>query len=424
MTTNLPTHYLLKGGIWADQDGIRPADIEVTDGMITAIATPGEISIPSETAVFDLKGKLITYGLADVHVHFRQPGFEAKETIATGSKAAAMGGFTTVCAMPNLRPTPDTVEHIGEEWQHIRRDAMVEVLPYASITIDRKGRELVDMEALKNYAVAFSDDGSGVQDPDIMLKAMHKAAELDVLIAAHCEDNDLLHGGYIHDGEYCRANGHKGICSESEWGPIKRDIEMAERTGCRYHVCHISSKESVQLIREAKARGVKVTCETGPHYLVFCDSDLKDEGRFKMNPPIRSAADRDALIEGIKDGTIDCIATDHAPHTADEKGRGLRGSAMGVVGLETSFGVCHTHLVKTGIITLQQLLELMCFNPRRVFRLPVKGTANFAIFDLEKEWAVDPTEFESMGKASPFEGMKLTGKPAGVIFNSRYITDD
>lgn len=424
MTTNLPTHYLLKGGIWADQDGIRPADIEVTDGMITAIATPGEISIPSETAVFDLKGKLITYGLADVHVHFRQPGFEAKETIATGSKAAAMGGFTTVCAMPNLRPTPDTVEHIGEEWQHIHRDAMVEVLPYASITIDRKGRELVDMDALKNYAVAFSDDGSGVQDPDIMLKAMHKAAELDVLIAAHCEDNDLLRGGYIHDGEYCHANGHKGICSESEWGPIKRDIEMAERTGCRYHVCHISTKESVQLIREAKARGVKVTCETGPHYLVFSDSDLKDEGRFKMNPPIRSAADRDALIEGIKDGTIDCIATDHAPHTADEKGRGLRGSAMGVVGLETSFGVCHTHLVQTGIITLQQLLELMCFNPRRVFRLPVKGTANFAIFDLDKEWTVDPADFESMGKATPFEGMKLTGKPTGVIFNSRYITHD
>lgn len=419
-TYKLPEHYILRGGTWADSDGIRPADVEVINGKICRITKHGEI--PAEGVVnFDMKGKLVTYGLADVHVHFRQPGFEAKETIATGSKAAARGGFTTVCAMPNLNPTPDTPEHIEEEWKHIKEDAIIEVLPYASITLERKGRELVDMAALKDLAVAFSDDGSGVQNEEIMRKAMQKAAELDVIIAAHCEDNNLLYGGYIHDGEYCKANGHKGICSESEWGPIERDLKLAEETGCRYHVCHISTKESVELIRQAKKRGVKVTCETGPHYLVFSDEDLKDEGRFKMNPPIRSIADRDALIAGIKDGTIDCIATDHAPHTADEKSRGLRGSAMGVVGLETSFGVCYTYLVKAGIISLERLLELMCFNPRRIFRLNVEGTANLAVFDLNEEWTVDPDEFASMGKTTPFEGCELTGKPDTLIYNGKLM---
>lgn len=419
-TYKLPERYILRGGTWADSDGIRPADVEVTNGKISRIANHGEI--PLEGVVnFDMKGKLVTYGLADVHVHFRQPGFEAKETIATGSKAAARGGFTTVCAMPNLNPTPDTPEHIEEEWKHIKEDAIIEVLPYASITLERRGRELVDMSALKDLAVAFSDDGSGVQDEKMMRKAMQKAAELDVIIAAHCEDNNLLNGGYIHDGEYCKANGHKGICSESEWGPIERDLKLAEETGCRYHVCHISTKESVELIHQAKKRGVKVTCETGPHYLVFSDEDLKDEGRFKMNPPIRSTADRDALIEGIKDGTIDCIATDHAPHTADEKSRGLRGSAMGVVGLETSFGVCYTYLVKTGIISLERLLELMCFNPRKIFRLNAEGTANLAVFDLNEEWTVNPNEFASMGKATPFEGCQLTGKPDTIIYDGRLM---
>lgn len=419
-TYKLPERYILRGGTWADAEGIRPADVEVTNGKISRITNHGEI--PLEGVVnFDMKGKLVTYGLADVHVHFRQPGFEAKETIATGSKAAARGGFTTVCAMPNLNPTPDTPEHIEEEWKHIKEDAVIEVLPYASITLERKGRELVDMSALKDLAVAFSDDGSGVQNEEMMRKAMQKAAELDVIIAAHCEDNNLLYGGYIHDGEYCKANGHKGICSESEWGPIERDLKLAEETGCRYHVCHISTKESVDLIRQAKKRGVKVTCETGPHYLVFSDEDLKEDGRFKMNPPIRSTADRDALIAGIKDGTIDCIATDHAPHTADEKSRGLRGSAMGVVGLETSFGVCYTYLVKAGIISLERLLVLMCFNPRRIFRLPVEGTANFAVFDLNEEWTVDPNEFASMGKATPFEGCELTGKPDTLIYNGKLM---
>lgn len=415
--TQLPSRYILRNCMWAaDKEKISKADIEVTDGNISRIFPCGTISSEAGCAEYDLGGKLVTPGLCDVHVHFRQPGFEAKETIATGSAAALHGGFTTVCAMPNLNPTPDSVENIKIELDHIEKDARIQVLPYASITTGRKGQELVDMKALKEYAVAFSDDGSGVQDDGMMRKAMTEAKRLGAIIAAHCEVNDLLRGGYIHDGEYARIHGHKGICSESEWEQISRDLKIAEETGCRYHVCHISTKESVEIIREAKRRGVNVTCETGPHYLVFSDADLREEGRFKMNPPIRSAEDRTALIEGIKDGTIDCIATDHAPHTADEKSRGLKGSAMGVVGLETSFGVCHTHLVKTGIITLEKLTELMCYNPRHIFGLETGHTADFAIFDLNREWTVDTNEFLSMGKATPFEGMSLTGKPCGVIF--------
>lgn len=419
----MPRHYILSNCLWVDKDGISPNTyIEVIAGKIVRIEH-GHPIFPENMATleYNMRGKLVTYGLCDVHVHLRQPGFEAKETIATGTTAAMMGGYTAVCAMPNLNPTPDSVEHIGEELKHIKDDAAIKVYPYAAITIDRKGRELVDMEALREYAIAFSDDGSGVQSDDMMRKAMEEAARLDVIIAAHCEVNDLLKGGYIHDGEYCKANGHKGICSESEWGQIARDLKLAEETGCRYHVCHISTKESVQLIRETKKRGVKVTCETGPHYLVFSDEDLKDEGRFKMNPPIRSKEDRAALIEGIQDGTIDCIATDHAPHTADEKSRGLKGSAMGVVGLETAFGVCYTHLVKTGIISLERLVEMMCMNPRRIFGLEVDGEANFAIFHLDKKWKVNSEEFASMGKATPFEGMQLQGKPYQLIYDRKLI---
>lgn len=419
----MPEHYVLHDCLWVDNEGASEhTDIEVLDHKIVRIKRGGNIDIADQSASeYDMDNRLVTYGLCDVHVHLRQPGFEAKETIETGSKAAMMGGYTAVCAMPNLNPTPDTVEHLDEELDIIKKDAAINVYPYAAITIDRKGRQLVDMESLKQFAVAFSDDGSGVQSEEMMRRAMEEAARLDVIIAAHCEVNELLKGGYIHDGEYCRANGHKGICSESEWGQIERDLNLAEETGCRYHVCHISTKESVELIRLAKARGVKVTCETGPHYLVFSDEDLKDEGRFKMNPPIRSSEDRDALIEGIKDGTIDCIATDHAPHAADEKGRGLKGSAMGVVGLETAFGVCHTHFVKTGIISLHRLVELMCLNPRRIFRLEVEGEANLAIFDLNREWTVDSNKFSSMGKATPFEGMKLTGKPIALIYKRREV---
>ena len=420
---NMPRHYILSDCIWVDKDGVAEGtSIEVIDRKIVRIKRGGYIS-PENMATLEyiMRGKLVTYGLCDVHVHLRQPGFEAKETIATGTTAAMMGGYTAVCAMPNLNPTPDSLEHIGEELKYIKDDAAIKVYPYAAITVDRKGRQLVDMEALREYAIAFSDDGSGVQSDEMMRKAMEEAARLDVIIAAHCEVNDLLKGGYIHDGEYCKANGHKGICSESEWGQIARDLKLAEETGCRYHVCHISTKESVEIIREAKKRGVKVTCETGPHYLVFCDEDLKDEGRFKMNPPIRSKEDRAALIEGIKDGTIDCIATDHAPHTAEEKSRGLKGSAMGVVGLETAFGVCYTHLVKTGIISMQRLVDLMCLNPRRIFGLEVEGEANLAIFDLDKKWTVDPNEFASMGKATPFEGMQLYGQPERLIFEGKLI---
>lgn len=416
-------HYILSNCIWVDKDGYSEGtSIEVIDGKIVRIERGGHIS-PENTGIseYNMRDKLVTYGLCDVHVHLRQPGFEAKETIFTGTTAAMTGGYTAVCAMPNLNPTPDSIEHISEELKHINDDAAIKVYPYAAITIDRKGRQLVDMEALREYAIAFSDDGSGVQSEEMMRRAMEEAAKLDVIIAAHCEVNDLLKGGYIHDGEYCKANGHKGICSESEWGQIERDLKLAEETGCRYHVCHISTKESVELIREAKKRGVKVTCETGPHYLVFCDEDLQDEGRFKMNPPIRSKEDRAALIEGIKDGTIDCIATDHAPHTADEKSRGLKGSAMGVVGLETAFGVCYTYLVKTGIITLHRLMELMSFNPRRIFGLEVNGKANFTIFNLDEEWTVDSSKFASMGKATPFDGMKLIGKPESLIYEGKEI---
>ncbi len=416
-------HYILHNCLWIDKNGeSKYTDIEVLEGKIVRIEhNEYIISDDLNCMNYQMDNRLVTYGLCDVHVHLRQPGFEAKETIYTGTTAAMMGGYTAVCAMPNLNPTPDSVEHIEEELKYIKEDAGINVYPYASITIDRKGRQLVDMEALKQYAIAFSDDGSGVQSDEMMRKAMEEAARLNVIIAAHCEVNDLLKGGYIHDGEYAKANGHKGICSESEWGQIARDLKLAEETGCRYHVCHISTKESVELIREAKKRGVKVTCETGPHYLVFCDEDLQDEGRFKMNPPIRSKEDRAALIEGIKDGTIDCIATDHAPHTADEKSRGLKGSAMGVVGLETAFGVCYTHLVKTGIIDIQRLVELMCLNPRRIFGLEVEGEANLAIFRLDKKWKVDPNEFASMGKATPFEGMELYGKPESLIYDDRVI---
>lgn len=419
--SELPSHYILRNCLWASEEALMHADIEVRNGKTVSITETGIITAESGCSEIDISGKLVSPGLCDVHVHLRQPGFEAKETIATGTSAALHGGFTAVCAMPNLNPTPDSIEHIGTELEHIHCDAHIRVLPYASITIGRKGRELVDMESLKQYAVAFSDDGSGVQDPDMMRKAMKEAARLDVIIAAHCEDNSLLKGGYIHEGEYARAHGHKGICSESEWGQIARDLKIAEETGCRYHVCHISTKESVRLIREAKQRGVKVTCETGPHYLVMCDRDLQEDGRFKMNPPIRSAEDRNALIDGIKDGTIDCIATDHAPHTSEEKSRGLAGSAMGVVGLETSFSVCYTHLVKTGIITLPELLRLMSRNPRKIFRIDTEGKADFTIFDLETEWTVNPEEFASMGKATPFEGMRLKGKPCGVIYNGKII---
>ena len=347
-------------------------------------------------------------GFCDVHVHFRQPGFSYKETIASGCAAAARGGFTDVCTMPNLQPAPDTMEHLQQQLDLIAADATIGVHPYATITLEERGETLVDLASMAEYACAYSDDGRGVQNDDMMRAAMVEAARLGKIIAAHCEINDLLRGGYIHDGVYAAEHGHRGICSESEWGQIARDIELVKETGVKYHVCHISTKESVDIIRKAKAEGVDITCETGPHYLAFCDEDLQEDGRFKMNPPLRSREDMEALIEGIQDGTIDMIATDHAPHSAEEKGRGLEKSAMGVVGLETSFAACYTYLVKPGLITMEKLMELMSTNPRARFNLPMGN--DFSVWDLNEEYVVDPADFLSMGKATPFTDTKLFGK--------------
>ena len=347
-------------------------------------------------------------GFCDVHVHFREPGFSYKETIASGSNAAAHGGYTAVCTMPNLNPVPDCEAALKEQLDLINSTGSINIYPYAAITVGQKGESLSDMEALSKNAIAFSDDGRGVQNDALMEAAMKKAKELGKMIVAHCEVNDLLFGGYIHKGEYAKKHNHRGICSESEFLQIARDIELVKKTGCAYHVCHISAKESVDIIRQAKAEGVDITCETAPHYLVLDDSDLKEEGRFKMNPPLRSAEDKKALIEGIKDGTIDMIATDHAPHSAEEKSRGLEKSAFGIVGLETAFQVMYTHLVKTEIITMQRLIELMCINPRQRFNIPLGE--DFSVWDLSVKSKVNPNEFLSMGKATPFQGHELYGE--------------
>ncbi len=348
-------------------------------------------------------------GFCDVHVHFREPGFSYKETIFTGSRAAAHGGYTAVCTMPNLNPVPDSVEHLQEQLTIIEKDSVIDVYPYASITIGQCGEELSDMEGMAKDCIAFSDDGRGVQSRKLMRQAMLKAKSLGKMIVAHCEDNSLLHGGYIHDGEYAKKHGHKGICSESEWGPIKRDLELVRETGCSYHVCHISCKESVELIRKAKADGLDVTCETGPHYLILDDSNLQEDGKFKMNPPLRSREDKLALIEGIKDGTIDMIATDHAPHSAEEKSKGLEKSAFGIVGIETAFQLMYTYFVKNNIITLERLIDLMSFNARKRFNIPLCGN-DYTVWRLDEEITVNPDEFISKGKAMPFENYKLLGK--------------
>ena len=357
---------------------------------------------------------------ADLHVHFREPGQTWKETIRSGSHAAARGGYTLVCAMPNLDPVPDSPEHLAVELEAIDRDALIRVLPYGSITKGRRGLELVDFHALKGRCVAFSDDGSGVQSQDMMREAMRAAAAEDVIIAAHCEDNTLLRGGYIHDGRYCREHGHKGICSESEWGQIARDVELAAETGCRYHVCHISTVESVDIIRQAKKSGVKVTCETAPHYLTLCEDDLQEDGRFKMNPPLRTAEDREALIEGLADGTIDVVATDHAPHSAEEKAKGLAGSAMGIVGLETAFPVLYTRLVKTGRISMERLVEALSAAPRRIFRLP-EAPDDWVEVDLDTPYIIRSSEFASMGRATPFEGAEVYGRILKTVLEGKTV---
>lgn len=363
---------------------------------------------PSVGSLSAFKNIYVFPAFCDVHVHFREPGFFYKETIKTGSLSAARGGYTDVCTMPNLKPVPDSADNIKEQLQIIDKTAVIRVHPYAAITKGEMGQELVDFDSLSPYCIAFSDDGRGVQSEDMMRVAMLKAKALGKIIAAHCEDNSLLCGGFIHKGEYAAAHGHKGISSESEWRQIERDLKLAKETGCKYHVCHISTAESVELIRKAKAEGVDVTCETAPHYLVLSDKDLEEDGRFKMNPPLRDERDRLALIEGIKDGTIDMIATDHAPHSSEEKSRGLEKSLMGVVGLETAFPVLYTHLVKDGIISLERLVELMSINPRK--RFGIEQTEDICVFTLDSEYEVNPDEFLTMGRSTPFAGMRVFGK--------------
>ena len=362
---------------------------------------------------------IIVPGLCDVHVHFREPGFSYKETIASGSAAAAHGGYTAVCTMPNLDPVPDSAEHLQVQLDAIKRGAAIKVLPYGAITVGEKGEKLADMEAMSDKVCAFSDDGKGVQNDEMMREAMTAAKRLGKIIAAHCEDNSLLFDGYIHDGEYARMHGHRGISSASEYKQIERDLRLAEETGCAYHICHISTKESVELIRQAKARGVNVTCETAPHYLVLCDEDMQEDGRFKMNPPLRSREDKQALIEGIKDGTIDMIATDHAPHSAEEKGRGLEKSLMGVVGLETAFPMLYTELVTKNIITLDRIVEQMSFKPKERFGIDTNN--DFAVFDISEAYKIDPEDFLSMGRATPFAGREVFGRCLLTVHNGKVV---
>ena len=368
---------------------------------------------------FDSPEYVVFPGFCDVHVHFREPGFSYKETIATGSRAAARGGYTAVCTMPNLNPVPDSASHLQQQLSIIGDSACIHVYPYGAITLGEKGEAIADLEGMAPKAIAFSDDGRGVQNDEMMRCAMLRAKALGKIITAHCEDNSLLRGGYIHSGVYAATHGHRGICSESEWGQIARDLKLVKETGCAYHVCHISTKESVALIRQAKAEGLDVTCETGPHYLTMDDSFLREDGRFKMNPPLRDKSDREALVKGILDGTIDMIATDHAPHSAEEKSRGLEKSAFGVVGIETAFPILYTCLVKTGILSMERLVELLCVNPRRRFGIPLGE--DYTVWDLNQAYTIDPKDFLSMGKATPFEGWKVFGKCVATVCGGKLV---
>ena len=383
-----------------------------SDTIAASLSSPG-------FAVFNSPRYVIFPGFCDVHVHFREPGFSYKETMETGSRASARGGYTTVCTMPNLNPVPDSLEHLNAQLERIRSGACIQVVPYGAITVGERGETLADLEAMAPYVAGFSDDGRGVQSEELMRQAMLRAKALGKPIVAHCEDNSLLRGGYIHDGAYAKAHGHRGICSESEWGPIARDLKLVKETGVSYHVCHISTKESVELIRQAKAEGLDVTCETGPHYLVMDDSMLEENGRFKMNPPLRSKEDREALVQGLLDGTIDMIATDHAPHSAEEKARGLEKSAFGVVGIETAFPIIYTYLVKPGILPLERAVDLLCANPRKRFGLTLGR--DYSVWDLDAESTVDSKDFLSMGKATPFEGWKVSGRCLATIRDGRIV---
>ena len=387
------------------QKGTMTADIQFDGG-----------DVPS------LSNLYIFPAFCDVHVHFREPGFSYKETIFSGSRAAARGGYGDVCTMPNLQPVPDSVEHIKEQLHLIERDSAIGVHPFAAITIGEEGRQIAPLEELAPYCIGFSDDGKGVQDAGIMREAMQRAKQLNKIISAHCEDNTLLHGGYIHDGSYAAAHAHKGICSASEWKPIERDIALAAQTGCAYHVCHSSCAQSVELIRQAKKSGVNITCETAPHYLCLDETHLQEDGRFKMNPPLRTPADREALLEGLADGTIDMIATDHAPHAAEEKAKGLRGSAMGVSGIEIAFPVLYTNLVRRGILPLEKLIALLSDKPRE--RFAIKQTNAFCAFDLEQCYTICGAEFLSKGKSTPFDGMRVYGKNKLTVYGGKTVWNE
>lgn len=416
--------YTLKNAFVYTEKGFVKANVNVSEGRIVSV----DDSILECGRCFDFENCYIFPGLVDVHVHLREPGFSYKETMKTGTKACARGGYTEVCSMPNLKPVPDNFENLKKQLDIIEKDACINVHPFGAITVEEKGESLADMDSMAPYAIGFSDDGRGVQSEEMMLKAMEIAKKHNKIISAHCEDNNLLYGGYIHEGEYAKLHGHKGICSESEWGPIKRDVELVKKTGCKYHVCHISAKESVEIIRNAKKNGVNITCETAPHYLVMNDMMLQEEGRFKMNPPIRSEEDRLALVEGLLDGTIDMIATDHAPHSPEEKGKGLANSFMGVVGIETAFATMYTNFVKTGKITLERLMELMHGNPKARFGIgnDIKAgePANLTVFDLDEEYTVNPDEFESMGKFTPLEGTKIFGRCKMTMCNGEVVWEE
>ena len=410
------TEYILKNALVYTDSGFQKQDIFVSEGRVLCVCCK---LCAEYTHSYDLTNKHIFPGFVDVHVHLREPGFSYKETISTGSAAAARGGYTAVCTMPNLNPVPDSPENLEPQLEAIRKSAVIAVYPYAAITKGEQGLVLSDMEALAPQVIAFSDDGRGVQSPEMMEEAMKRAKDLGKLIVAHCEDNALLRGGYIHDGAYAKAHGHRGICSESEWGPIARDLELAAKTGCGYHVCHISTRESVDLIRQAKKSGVDVTCETGPHYLVMDDSLLQEDGRFKMNPPLRSPEDREALLEGLLDGTVDMIATDHAPHSAEEKARGLEKSAFGVVGLETAFPILYTYLVRTGLLTPEALVNKLVWNPRKRFAIPMGN--DFSVWDLDAQYTIDPADFLSQGKATPFAGWNVHGKCMAAFHDGQAV---
>ncbi len=410
------TYYLKHAHIY-QSGNLGQGDFFLLDGML--------FSDFSGRADKTIENAYLFPGFVDVHVHLREPGFSYKETIATGTAAASHGGYAHLCTMPNLNPVPDSLPHLQEQLALIRRGAVCHVYPYGAITVGEKGQALSDIRAMSPYVIGYSDDGRGVQSAELMREAMRAVARTGKVLSAHCEVDELLKGGYIHDGVYAAAHGHKGISSESEWREVERDIALSAETGCPLHICHVSTAESVALIRAAKKEGVNITCETAPHYLVLTDADLQEDGRFKMNPPLRAERDCAALIEGLLDGTVDMIATDHAPHSAEEKSMGLAGSLMGVTGLECAFPICYTRLVRTGILTLEKMIGLLFEEPRRRFgvgdEIRMGGRTTLTVFDLDREYTIDPDEFLSLGKSTPFAGERVQGECLLTVIDGKVV---